>query len=63
MTKDVPDYAVVAGNPGRIVKMRFAPEIVVALLDIRWWDWDAETIARNVAAIQGADIDALRAAV
>ncbi|MGX5735352.1 CatB-related O-acetyltransferase [Bosea thiooxidans] len=63
VTKDVPPYAVVAGNPGRIVRMRFAPEIVSELLAIRWWDWDAEKIARNVAAIQGADIDALRAAV
>ena len=63
VTRDVPPYAVVAGNPGRIVKMRFAPEIIAELLAIRWWDWDAETIARNIAAIQGADIDALRAAV
>ncbi|MNW13851.1 Virginiamycin A acetyltransferase [compost metagenome] len=59
----MPPYAVVAGNPGRIVKMRFAPEIVAELLAIRWWDWNAEKIARNIAAIQGADIDALRAAV
>lgn len=63
VTKDVPAYAVIAGNPGRIVKMRFAPEVIAALLAIRWWDWDADRIARNVTAIQGADIDALRAAV
>ena len=63
VTKDVPAYAVVAGNPGRIVKMRFAPEIVAELLTIRWWDWAADRIARHVDAIQGADIDALRAAV
>ena len=63
VTKDVPAYAVVAGNPGRIVKMRFPPEIVGELLAIRWWDWEAEKIARHVAAIQGADIDALHAAV
>ena len=35
VTKDVPPYAVVAGNPGRIVKMRFPPEIVAELLAIR----------------------------
>ncbi len=63
VTKDVPDYAVVAGNPAAIVKMRFPPEIVAELLTIRWWDWDAAKIGRNVDAIQGADIDALRAAV
>ena len=54
---------VVAGNPGRVVKMRFPSEIVAELLAIRWWDWDADKIARHVDAIQGADIDALRGAV
>ena len=43
--------------------MRFAPEVVAALLAIRWWDWDADRIARHIDAIQGADIDALRRAV
>ena len=43
--------------------MRFAPEIIAELLAIRWWDWPADKIARHVDAIQGADIDALRAAV
>jgi virginiamycin A acetyltransferase len=63
VVKDVPPYAVVVGNPGRVVKLRFPELTVAALLNIRWWDWDAEKIARNVGAIAGADIDALRAAV
>ncbi len=63
VARDVPPYAVVVGNPGRVVKLRFAPEIVEALLDIRWWDWEPQKIARNLALIAGADIDALRAAV
>ncbi|HEV7257466.1 MAG TPA: CatB-related O-acetyltransferase [Bosea sp. (in: a-proteobacteria)] len=63
VVKDVPPYAVVVGNPGRVVKLRFPEETIAALLAIRWWDWDAGKIARNVQAIAGADIDALRAAV
>lgn len=63
VVKDVPPYAVVVGNPGRVVRLRFPEETVAALLAIRWWDWEADKIARNVAAIAGADIDALRAAV
>lgn len=63
VVKDVPPYAVVVGNPGRVVKRRFPPDIIEALLSIRWWDWEGDRIARNVAAIAGADIDALRAAV
>lgn len=63
VARDVPPYAVVVGNPARVVKMRFSPEIVAELLAIRWWDWDPDRIGRNIAAIAGADIDALRAAV
>jgi len=63
VSRDVPAYAVVVGNPGQIVKMRFPAETIAELLAIRWWDWDAETISRNLGAIAGANIDALRAAV
>lgn len=63
VVKDVPPYVVVVGNPGRVVRTRFPDATVAALLSIRWWDWEAEKIARNVAAIAGADIDALRRAV
>lgn len=63
VSRDVPPYAVVVGNPGEVVKTRFPPEIVEELLAIRWWDWDAEKIARNLRLIAAADIDALRAAV
>jgi virginiamycin A acetyltransferase len=63
VSRDVPPYAVVVGNPGRVVKLRFPPEIVAELLAIRWWDWDAEKIGRNLGVIASADIDALRAAV
>lgn len=63
VVKDVPPYAVVVGNPGSVVKLRFPEETIAALLDIRWWDWEAGKITRNVAAIAGADIDALRRAV
>jgi virginiamycin A acetyltransferase len=63
VSRDVPPYAVVVGNPGRVVRTRFSPETVAELLAIRWWDWDAEKISRNIALIGAADIDALRAAV
>lgn len=44
VTKDVPPYAVVAGNPARIVKYRFEEEEVKALLDIAWWDWESNVL-------------------
>ncbi|MDU0342626.1 CatB-related O-acetyltransferase [Bosea rubneri] len=63
VSRDVPPYAVVVGNPGKVVKLRFPPEVVSALLAIRWWDWDGDKISRNLTLIAGADIDALRQAV
>jgi phosphonate metabolism protein (transferase hexapeptide repeat family) len=46
VTKDVPAYTVVAGNPARPVKRRFAEEIAGRLAELAWWDWDHETLQR-----------------
>lgn len=44
ITKDVPDYAVVAGVPARIIRYRYSPEQIEALNKICWWDWPDEKI-------------------
>lgn len=44
ITKDVPDYAVVAGVPARIIKYRYTPEQIEALNEIKWWDWSDDKI-------------------
>ena len=62
VTEDVPPYAVVAGNPARVTRMRFDAETVQCLLEIRWWDWDIERITRSIPQICGNDIEALREA-
>jgi virginiamycin A acetyltransferase len=59
---DVPAYAVMIGNPARVIRVRFDPAAVAALNEIAWWDWPAERITRNLEAIRGADIDALKRA-
>ncbi|MCW0234904.1 MAG: CatB-related O-acetyltransferase [Ferrovibrio sp.] len=53
VSRDVPAYGMVAGNPARLIKYRFAPEIIDALLDIRWWEWPDEKIRRFEAAFYG----------
>ncbi|MFM7134021.1 MAG: CatB-related O-acetyltransferase [Planctomycetota bacterium] len=55
VTKDVPPYAVVAGNPARIIRMRHDEATVERLRAIRWWDWPPERIARNLPEIVGGD--------
>lgn len=62
VTKDVPPYSVVGGNPASFIKQRFSDEVVAELLAIRWWDWPVKLITKNLPAIVGADLDALRKA-
>jgi phosphonate metabolism protein (transferase hexapeptide repeat family) len=46
VTKDVPAYSIVAGNPARIVRRRFPEEITNRLAELAWWDWDHEALRR-----------------
>jgi virginiamycin A acetyltransferase len=59
VTADVPDFSIVAGNPARVLRMRFPEDVTGRLVKVKWWDWDLDKIERNVGAITGADIDAL----
>jgi len=62
VASDVEPYAVVVGNPASQIKKRFDDKTVSALEMIAWWDWPAEKISRNLDAIRGNDLAALRAA-
>lgn len=46
VTKDVNPYEIVVGNPARVVRTRFAPEIVEALQASQWWDLDHAEVAK-----------------
>lgn len=59
VSRDVPPYALVAGNPARVRRMRFEPDIVARLLALAWWDWPAEKIGRNLGAVRAGDIETL----
>ena len=62
VTKDVPPYAIVAGNPAKIIKMRFDDQIISTLLEIAWWEWPIDVITQNIKHIVGCDLDALLSA-
>ena len=40
ITKDVPPYTIVGGNPAKVIKQRFDDEIISQLLELKWWDLD-----------------------
>lgn len=55
VTRDVPAYAVVVGNPARIVKYRFDPSLIEYLLRIRWWDWPINRIREWLPLLMDVD--------
>ena len=48
VVRDVPPYAIVGGNPAQIIKYRFPPKMIEALLHLHWWDWPMEKIHDNL---------------
>lgn len=50
VTKDVPPYALVGGNPAKLIRYRFSEEIIAALQQIAWWEWTDEKIAAELPA-------------
>jgi len=55
VTNNVPPYAIVAGNPARVVRFRFSEEIIAQLLAIAWWNWPVARISTSLEAITCGD--------
>jgi len=61
VASDVPAYAVVAGNPARVVRRRYEDEDAARLERIAWWDWAPDRLARAIPVLVTGDVDALEA--
>lgn len=63
VTKDVPDYAIVGGNPARLIRYRFQDEIISELRDIAFWrfsmpdlkEFDMENIETFIHEFRAAE--------
>lgn len=63
VTKDVPDYAIVGGNPARVIRHRYDEATIARLNALGWWHWDAARITRHIRLLNATDLDALERAV
>lgn len=55
VTKNVEPYAIVGGNPAKLIRKRFDDEIIALLLRLQWWDWDARKIFDNLEILSSAN--------
>jgi acetyltransferase-like isoleucine patch superfamily enzyme/acyl carrier protein len=53
---DVPAYGVVFGNPARLMRMRFPPDVVEELLRLRWWDLPRAQVLPLRELLMGDDV-------
>jgi phosphonate metabolism protein (transferase hexapeptide repeat family) len=58
VTKDVPAYAIVAGNPARTIKRRFPEAVASRLTELAWWDWNHEALRTALPDFRKLTIEA-----
>jgi acetyltransferase-like isoleucine patch superfamily enzyme len=59
VVKNVPPYALAAGNPARFKKFRFDQETIARLLELEWWNWPEPTIREAIPLLMSDDIEGL----
>ncbi len=55
--ENVPPYAIVAGNPARLIRYRFDPQQIERLLELAWWDWPDDRIRTALPFMMNDEID------
>jgi virginiamycin A acetyltransferase len=60
VTKDVPPYTVVGGQPARVIKKRFSDDVVQLLQALKWWDWEPAKVKKYIPALMNGDVETLK---
>lgn len=63
VTKDIPPYAVVGGNPARVIKFRFPQDVIKRILNLSIYDNSEDELARLIPILSSNDISALEVAL
>lgn len=59
VVKDVPPYAIVGGNPAKIIRYRFLPEDIERLLEVKWWAWPLDEIRQCAPLLLNENLNEL----
>ncbi|GAX82898.1 hypothetical protein CEUSTIGMA_g10324.t1 [Chlamydomonas eustigma] len=62
VTKDVPPYAIVGGNPAKVIKYRFPPDTIKRFLSVEWWHLPHQAICDHLAPLMAEPEEFLKAA-
>lgn len=52
VNQDVPNFAIVAGSPARVIRYRFSKDMQEIILDSLWWDHDIEEARQILAQLE-----------
>jgi phosphonate metabolism protein (transferase hexapeptide repeat family) len=58
VTKDVPDYTIVGGNPARSIRRRFSEQISEQLMALAWWDWSHNKLRTALPDFRNLPVEA-----
>lgn len=56
VTRDVPPFAVVGGNPCKFIRLRFDQQVCEQLLQAAWWEWPMEEVKSVASLLSGSDL-------
>ena len=56
VSKDIPSYAIAAGNPCKVIKYRFDKQTIKELEELRWWDLPIDKVKLIANNLKSADI-------
>ncbi len=59
VSQNVPPYAIVTGNPARVMKKRFADGLIQQLLDTAWWDLPTHLVEQLAPCLHSGDVSAV----
>ena len=59
VTRDVEPYAIVGGNPAKVIRKRFDERQIGLLLEMQWWDWSDEQLHAAMPLLTSGEVEKL----